>query len=140
METEGQYPMSGEHWTLFDLFNQEDYVTGVFGKWGLGYPGSDGDPKAHGVDDFYGYNCQRYDYLYWEYHRAGGRQAVRKDNWKAVAYRVADGRDIQLYDLSSDPSESRNIADQHPEIVAQMDSIMNAAHVPSEIFPFPTDN
>ena len=83
---------------------------------------------------------KRHDYLYWEYHRAGGRQAVRKDNWKAVAYRVADGRNIQLYDLSSDPSESRNIADQHPEIVAQMDSIMNVAHVPSEIFPFPTDN
>jgi arylsulfatase A-like enzyme len=374
METEGQYPMSSEHWTLFDLFNQEDYVTGVFGKWGLGYPGSDGDPKAHGVDDFYGYNCQRYahsyypdylwdndtkvilegngdgqeneyapylihdqavefirnhkdepffmmytnvlphaefrlpenliepfigkfgqetpftgkglpdkfrigaympqdnpkaafaamvtlldsqvgdimqtleeegladntivvfasdngphieagatpgyfgssggfrgvkrdlyeggihipfivrwdgkvkpgsvsehvsafwdflptmadvlgvsdehhtdgisflpeltgegiqeehDYLYWEYHRAGGRQAVRKGNWKAVAYGVEGGRNIELYDLSSDPSESRDLAEQYPEIIAQMDSIMCAAHIPSKIFPFPSDN
>jgi arylsulfatase A-like enzyme len=83
---------------------------------------------------------EEHDYLYWEYHRAGGRQAVRKGNWKAVAYGVEGGRNIELYDLSSDPSESRDLAEQYPEIIAQMDSIMCAAHIPSKIFPFPSDN
>ena len=31
----------------------------MFGKWGLGAPGSEGDPVKQGWDRFYGYNCQR---------------------------------------------------------------------------------
>lgn len=68
MPGEGQYPMSGNHYTLFDLFGNEGYITGAFGKWGLGYPGSEGDPKSHGVDDFFGYNCQRYAHSYYPDH------------------------------------------------------------------------
>jgi arylsulfatase A-like enzyme len=41
------------------------YVTGAFGKWGLGYPGSEGDPLNQGFDRFFGYNCQRYAHRYY---------------------------------------------------------------------------
>jgi len=38
---------------------EQGYTTGAFGKWGLGYPGSSGDPLNKGFDRFFGYNCQR---------------------------------------------------------------------------------
>lgn len=68
MPGEGQQPLASETYTLFDLFKEKGYSTGVFGKWGLGYPGSDGTPAKHGVDDFYGYNCQRYSHSYYPDH------------------------------------------------------------------------
>ena len=68
MKGEGQQPLSGEAYTLFDMFKSAGYVTGVYGKWGLGYPGSEGTPSRHGVDSFYGYNCQRYAHSYYPDH------------------------------------------------------------------------
>ena len=55
---EGQEPV-GEMMTMGNLFRQAGYTTGVFGKWGLGYPGSGSEPTNKGFDYFYGYNCQR---------------------------------------------------------------------------------
>ena len=78
-----------------------------------------------------------HDYLYWEFHERGGRQAVRKGNWKAVRYDVFQGnRPIELYDLSVDPYESNDIAKQHPEIVRRMAEIMVEARTESDIFSF----
>ncbi len=81
MQGEGQEPMPSSAYTLFDLFRSQGYATGVFGKWGLGYPGSDGSPSAHGVDDFYGYNCQRYSHSYYPDHLwDNGRKVVLEGN------------------------------------------------------------
>ncbi len=55
----GQAPMSADEVTVAQLLQQAGYVTGAFGKWGLGYPGSVGDPLNKGFDVFFGYNCQR---------------------------------------------------------------------------------
>lgn len=68
MKGEGQQPLPGEAYTIFDMFKSAGYVTGVYGKWGLGYPGSEGTPSRHGVDSFYGYNCQRYAHSYYPDH------------------------------------------------------------------------
>lgn len=65
---EGQYPLEAAAITIAELLKQEGYVTGVFGKWGLGYPGSEGDPINQGFDQFYGYNCQRQGHNYYPYH------------------------------------------------------------------------
>lgn len=65
---EGQHPIPGGTFTLFDLLKDNGYVTGVFGKWGLGYPGSEGSPENQNVDEFYGYNCQRLAHNYYPYH------------------------------------------------------------------------
>ena len=56
---EGQYPIPANEITIPEILKTRGYVTGGFGKWGLGYPGSEGDPNKQGFDLFYGYNCQR---------------------------------------------------------------------------------
>ena len=64
---EGQYPFPADVPTLPKLLKSAGYVTGAFGKWGLGYPGSVGDPINH-FDTFYGFNCQRLGHHYYPYH------------------------------------------------------------------------
>jgi len=81
---------------------------------------------------------QEHEYLYWEFHERGGRLAVRKGDWKAVRYDVLENSDgpLELYNLAEDIGEENNIADQHPEIVAEMETILQNARTPSEIFAF----
>ncbi len=55
---EGQEPLPAETVTLPRLLKSGGYVTGGFGKWGLGGPGSSGDPLKQGIDRWFGYNCQ----------------------------------------------------------------------------------
>lgn len=65
---EGQFPMSDQSYTLGMLFQQAGYQTAAFGKWGLGYPGSTGDPNNQGFTEFLGYNCQRLAHRYYPTH------------------------------------------------------------------------
>ena len=82
----------------------------------------------------------QHDYLYWEFHEKGDRQAVRKGKWKGVRYDLAKGnREVELYNLESDPGETKNIADQHPEIAKTIREIMISSRKPSPIFEFPLD-
>jgi len=55
---EGQYPIPAETVTLGKLLQSQGYVTGAFGKWGLGGPESEGRPLQQGINRFFGYNCQ----------------------------------------------------------------------------------
>ncbi|UOY08046.1 arylsulfatase [Muricauda sp. SCSIO 64092] len=65
---EGQHPIADEVLTLAEVLRAKGYATGAFGKWGLGYPGSTGDPIKQGFDTFYGYNCQFIAHNYYPYH------------------------------------------------------------------------
>lgn len=65
---EGQWPLPDGTYSLAHLFKQAGYATGAFGKWGLGYPNSSGDPVAMGFDEFFGYNCQRNAHHYYPWH------------------------------------------------------------------------
>ena len=62
---EGQSPLPASAFTLSEMLQSAGYVTGAFGKWGLGFPGSEGDPLNQGFDTFFGYNCQRYAHRYY---------------------------------------------------------------------------
>jgi arylsulfatase A len=64
---EGQAPMPADIFTLPRMLKKAGYVTGMFGKWGLGAPGSTSDPARH-FDVFYGYNCQRQAHTYYPGH------------------------------------------------------------------------
>ena len=65
VQPEGQWPIPDTIQTMAELMKEAGYVTGAFGKWGLGYPGSEGDPVKQGFDRFFGYNCQRYAHRYY---------------------------------------------------------------------------
>lgn len=72
---EGQEPMANVS-TLATLFKNAGYTTGIFGKWGLGFPGSKAEPLDRGFDRFYGYNCQRESHLYFPTHLWSNRDKV----------------------------------------------------------------
>lgn len=65
---EGEEPLPANTYTVARMMKEAGYATGAFGKWGLGYPGSEGDPNNQGFDEFYGYNCQRQAHHYYPYH------------------------------------------------------------------------
>jgi arylsulfatase len=56
----GQLPLPEGTKTVASILKENGYATGCFGKWGLGEPGSSGDPLKQGFDRFYGYNCQKH--------------------------------------------------------------------------------
>jgi len=60
VKPEGQHPLAEGTVTLARLLKAKGYATAVIGKWGLGPPGSEGDPLRQGFDHFFGYNCQRH--------------------------------------------------------------------------------
>lgn len=68
IKPEGQQPMSADTYTLGKLMKSAGYTTGIFGKWGLGYPGSTSVPSNMGFDEFFGYNCQRQAHTYYPDH------------------------------------------------------------------------
>ena len=68
VQPEGQWPIEDKTFTLAELLKQKGYVTGGFGKWGLGGPGTEGDPVYQGFDVFFGYNCQGKAHNYYPRH------------------------------------------------------------------------
>lgn len=81
---------------------------------------------------------KQHDFLYWEFHEDGGRQAVRMGKWKAIKEKVMKNPNSQiaLYDLTKDPKESTDISAKYPKIVKQMQEIMDREHVEEKNFPF----
>lgn len=68
VQPEGQYPIPNTTFTIAELLQENGYATGAFGKWGLGNPGTEGDPMQQGFDAFYGYNCQKLAHHYYPTH------------------------------------------------------------------------
>ncbi|MCB1124757.1 MAG: sulfatase-like hydrolase/transferase, partial [Verrucomicrobiae bacterium] len=50
--------------TIAEVAKTAGYATATFGKWGMGFFGTSGDPLKQGVDHFFGYNCQRHAHSY----------------------------------------------------------------------------
>ena len=68
LDPEGQFPLPDGVQTIFHDMKNAGYTTGAFGKWGLGFIGSTGDPVNQGVDSFYGFNCQLLAHSYYPDH------------------------------------------------------------------------
>ncbi|MFM8361931.1 MAG: N-acetylgalactosamine-6-sulfatase, partial [Haliscomenobacter sp.] len=61
----------------------------------------------------------------------------RMGKWKALRLEMQKGNlQTLLFNLDEDPGEQRNVAAQHPDIVAQMEQIMVREHQPSPIARF----
>jgi arylsulfatase A len=90
LPTEGQRPIPAGTFTIGHLLRNAGYKTACIGKWGLGGPGSSGEPNKQGFDHFYGYLCQRQAHNYYPTHlwrntdkellpgNEGGKQLVGK--------------------------------------------------------------
>lgn len=61
----GQYPLQYGTVNLPKILKHAGYATGGFGKWGLGYPGSEGEPSMQGFDEFFGFMCQRRSHFFY---------------------------------------------------------------------------
>jgi arylsulfatase A-like enzyme len=65
---EGQEPLPKDAVTVARLLQRAGYRTGAFGKWGLGSPGSSGDPNRQGFNEFFGYICQSLAHNYYPWY------------------------------------------------------------------------
>ena len=82
-----------------------------------------------------------HDYLYWEFPERSDRkhpgkeykQAVVFDQWKVLKYIDADK--VEVYNLAEDPSETNDIAHEHPQLVEKALRYMDDSHIQNSIFP-----
>jgi arylsulfatase A-like enzyme len=74
-----------------------------------------------------------HDFLYWEFHERGFKQAARHRDWKGI--RRAPGHALALYDLKTDINESKNVAAGHPDVVRAIDQYLKTARTDSKEFP-----
>ncbi len=77
----GQEPYDTAHVIIPEIFKDNGYTTGMFGKWAGGYEGSISTPDKRGIDEYYGYICQFQAHLYYpnflnEYSRSRGDKEV----------------------------------------------------------------
>jgi arylsulfatase A len=86
---EGNWPLPAEAYTIGEMLKSIGYKTGAFGKWGLGYIETEGDPNSQGFDEFYGYNCQGLAHNYYPDHLWHNHEKVllnENDNGKKGVY------------------------------------------------------
>ena len=95
-------------------------------------------PKTDGISmapTLLGKGEQReHGHLFWEFYEGGGKKAVLKGKWKGIrlnTFKKPDGP-IELYDITVDISEQKNVASEHSDIVADMARIMKEEHVDRE--------
>jgi arylsulfatase A-like enzyme len=67
----------------------------------------------------------QHEYLYWE---IGGWVAIRQGDWRAVK---SPKGGWELYELSSDPSESKDLSTTRPEVLAKLMALAEKAHEPA---------
>lgn len=88
-EPEGQWPLPASALTIPELLKTKGYVTGAFGKWGLGFIDTEGDPNNQGIDEFFGFNCQSLAHNYYPDHLWHNREKIvlhENDSSKKGAY------------------------------------------------------
>jgi arylsulfatase A len=86
---EGNWPLPANSLTIAEVLKTRGYTTGAFGKWGLGYIDTEGDPNAQGFDEFYGFNCQSLAHNYYPDHLWHNHEKIllpENDSSKTGAY------------------------------------------------------
>ena len=76
-------------------------------------------------DIWFGNDRERRKPLLWKASATASSPAIRAGKWKLHLNRRRD-QEHELYDLSVDPSESNNVAEKHPEVVARLGKQVHA--------------
>jgi len=80
-------------------------------------------------EDVIGRNQKEHKFLYWELGGEGNlSQAVRMGRWKAV--RPKGGAALELYDLETDIGETKNLAEERSDIMAEIEAYLKTARTP----------
>jgi arylsulfatase A-like enzyme len=83
---------------------------------------------------------KQHTYLYWEFYERGGKQAIRKEDWKAVRTNInknPNGK-LELYNLKKDVSEKTDVAEKYPNVINELNQLMKEARTESDHFKFGT--
>ncbi|MUH37002.1 hypothetical protein D9O36_14215 [Zobellia amurskyensis] len=103
------------------------------------------------LDELLGREQKKHDFLYWEFFKYNygwktgdnpntrnsfNAQALRMGKWKAVRSNLKKKPDakLELYDLSTDVGETRNLASKHPDIVEKIEKLMEITRFDAEFF------
>jgi arylsulfatase A len=112
-------------WAHWDMFPTLAELAGAKTPAGL-----DGLSMARALR---GQSAPAHEFMYWEFHERGFQQAVRMGQWKAV--RLAKDAALELYDLKTDPHETRNVAATRPEVVTRIETYLRTARTESAQWP-----
>lgn len=74
-----------------------------------------------------------HEFLYWEFHEGGSKQAVRTGDWKGL--RLKPGGPLHLYDLGKDLGETNDVAGAHSDVVARIEAYLKTARTESPEWP-----
>lgn len=132
VEPEGQRPMPADTFTLAHILKKAGYRTGLFGKWGLGAPGSASEPLEMGFDRFYGFNCQRLAHHYYPYFLWNDN--AREILWGNFGLETLDYAPTLIHDKAMDFIEANkdrpfflyySIIQPHAEMIAPEEDMEN---------------
>jgi arylsulfatase A-like enzyme len=92
---------------MAEMLKEAGYTTGAFGKWGLGFIDTEGDPNKQGIDEFYGYNCQSLAHNYypghlWDNHTKVILEENSGDNFEVYAPELIHNRALQFIEKNKD--------------------------------------
>ncbi|MEI6245107.1 MAG: arylsulfatase [Acidobacteriota bacterium] len=101
LSLEGQRPLEAGTVTIGTMLQGAGYKTAAIGKWGLGGPGSTGEPNRMGFDHFYGYLCQRVAHNHYPSYLWRNREKVGLNNEYVYPHEKlpagADPNDVKSY-------------------------------------------
>src|SRR5690606_39048278 len=112
----GQAPLPAEAVTLAEVLKDRGYATGVFGKWGLGAPESEGIPTRQGFDEFFGYLDQRRAHFYYpEFLWHNETRVPLPNRTEPAPNTVGAGRALEKGEYSHDriATEALEFIDEH---------------------------
>lgn len=90
-EERGQMPLAPGTYTIGHMLKAVGYTTAAIGKWGLGGPGSVGQPNLHGFDYFFGYLDQKQAHNYYPSHLWRNGEWAALDNEYFSPHQALEG-------------------------------------------------
>ena len=77
---------------------------------------------------------KKHESLYWEFHEGGTKQAVLVDqHWKGV--RLHPSAKMELYDLTTDPGERKDLSETQPEVAQRVEKILTTSRTDNPYWP-----